>query len=96
MVYPALGLTILAVFWGTLKLVQWSPLTPGLEFLIALVPVIGSFFLGLELERQVTKFTIYRFARGLARMLFAYGFSVRLALGKATKSLPTTYSILSP
>ncbi|MBI5040115.1 MAG: hypothetical protein HZB57_02595 [Gammaproteobacteria bacterium] len=97
MVYPALGLTILAVFWGTLKLVQWSPLTPGLEFLIALVPVIGSFFLGLKLERQVTKFKIYRFARGLARMLFAFGFSVRLAFGKDDQITPdNVLDLISP
>lgn len=97
MVYPALGLMILAVFWGTLMLAQWSPLPPGLEFLIALVPVLGSFFLGVKLERLVTKFKIYRIARGMARMLFAYGVSVRLALGTDDQITPdNVLDIISP
>ncbi len=80
--YPALGLTILAVFFASLKLAQLSPLPPGLEFLLALFPAIASFFWGAKLETKLTPLKPYRMVRWVIRMVFVFGFGVQLAAGK--------------
>jgi hypothetical protein len=80
--YPALGLTILGVFFASLKLAQLSPLPPGLEFLLALFPAIASFFWGAKLESKLTPLKPYRIVRWVIRMVFAYGFGAQLAVGK--------------
>jgi hypothetical protein len=92
MVYPILGFTILAVFAGFVFLFRALHVAPQWGFLIAVIPCIMSFFWGMMLEAKASQVTVYRWIRGILRVLFSFvGITALSAGGKSA-----TFSDIQP
>lgn len=86
MVYPVMGFTMMGVVAGLVLLAKISPIHPAVEFLIAIFPAVMSFFWGMKLEGMVSQFTVYRWIRGILRIVFSFGLIAGLAAGKDVQS----------
>jgi hypothetical protein len=69
LVYPVLGLTLLAVFSAVVLLFYFTTLPPALEIIAGLVICVFSFFPAYKLEAKASQFKTYRFLRGAFRLL---------------------------
>ncbi|MBL8012834.1 MAG: hypothetical protein JNN05_03205, partial [Candidatus Omnitrophica bacterium] len=89
MVYPVLGVTILAAP-AVVVLICLSLNIQGLwAFLIAFILGVVSFFPGMSFEARVSQFAIYRWIRGVLRILFSF---VAVSALAASKHHPRSFS----
>lgn len=85
-VYPILGLLILAVFGACVFAARALPLPGPLEFIVGAIICIVSFFPGMALEKGFSQSNLYRWLRAIWRVLNAFCWTVLFASGADPRS----------
>ena len=83
LVYPALGLTIYAIFLAVVYLLFLAGLSGGLNILFGVILGIAGFFPAYKLEAIVSQFAPYRFFRVVLRPIAVFCLTVALRSGAA-------------
>lgn len=81
MVYPVLGFTLIGVCAAVVFIANLLPIHGAIKFLIGVIVCVMSFFWGAVLEAKVSQVTVYRWIRGVLRIIFAFGATVVFGSG---------------
>lgn len=83
MVYPFLGVTVMAIPLGVCALLTALKLHQFAVMIIGFVLMVFAFFPGMMIESKASQFTVYRWIRGLLRIVLSFVMTVVFASGKS-------------
>jgi hypothetical protein len=83
LVYPVLGITLLAISLAGLAAVAWAPIPMALKALVGLILCVAAFFPAFKLEQKVSQLAPYRLLRKWFRMFNAFVVTVAMRSGAA-------------